>query len=359
MTSGPVSPEQLRQLPVPGARHALTAVQPAAPVLRVRYRDGVVVGGDGFPLWAPYALAVVRLPPVPAGRGVDELRVLDVVLGNEVLAATASPLAAPDRATPPGWTWAHQARTRLLMLVPIELHASFPHLGGVSTMGADRGRRGVEVGADQPVGEVSGVRLPEAALSTVESAIGARLPSAYRAFLATGNGSRPTAPALHPDFGFVADQYFFGLGREDWMADPVYANGWFADRLTPDYLAVGYVQGGLIAVKVRGGDAGSVWYLDDDDHRDADTFDAQYRCAHLLHRLADDFTGFWAQLRAVPYWLRQLARDLVAAGAAELVDVPYQGSSLPRSLSASGEVHQPPALIARARPAAGPGVTAG
>jgi A nuclease of the HNH/ENDO VII superfamily with conserved WHH len=338
-------------LPIPGARLALTAYRPAAPVLAVRYRDGVVVGGDGFPLWAPYALAVVELPPVPAGRGVDEMRVLDVLVGNEALAAAGSPLAAQDRATPPGWVWAHQAGGRLLMLVPAELHASFAHLGGVSTMGAQRDRRGVAPGgAPEPVGDTSTVSLPEAALSTVESALGYRLPGGYRDFLLAGNGSRPAVPALHPRHGFVADQYLFGLGRQDLMTDLVYANGWLGDRLTPDFLAVGHVQGGLLAVRVRGQDSGSVWYLDDDDPRDADPFDAGYRCAHLLHRLADDFSQFWSQLRPAPYWLRRLAADVVAADAAALVSVEHQGSSLPPAIAASARAGQPPALVTDLRP---------
>ena len=129
------------------------------------------------------------------------------------------------------------------------------------------------------------------------------------------------------------------------MTDLVYANGWFADRLTADFLAVGYVQGGLIAVKVRGQDSGSVWYLDDDDPRDADPFDAEYRCAHLLHRLADDFGQFWGQLRALPYWLRRLAADLVATGAAGLTQVEHQGTSLPAAVARGARAAQPPAVV--------------
>jgi hypothetical protein len=343
-----VSAEQLRGLPIPGARYALTAYQPAAPILRVRYRDGVVVGGDGFPVWAPYAPVAVSLPPVPAGRGVDEVRILDVALGNAVLAAEEHPAAAPDGATPHGWVWAHQAGTRALLLVPADLHASFAHLGGVSALGADRGRPGVDVAGEPRVGATATVALPERALSTVEDALGYRLPTAYREFLADTNGARPAVPAVHPDFGFVADQYLFGLARRDWMQDLVYANGFLADRLTPDFLAVGHVQGGLLAVRVRGADTGSVWYLDDDDPRDADPFDAAYRCAHLLHRLADDFAGFWSRLRPVPAWLRRLAADLVADGAATRTELPHQGSSLPRTATLSQD---PPPLVAEPAPA--------
>jgi len=52
----------------------------------------------------------------------------------------------------------------------------------------------------------------------------------------------------------------------------------------------------------------------------------------LLHRVADDFASFWAQLRAVPHWVRVLARDLATGGAARLVDEPGAGTSLPRNL---------------------------
>lgn len=341
----------MTQPPIPGARHALTVFRPEAPVLRVRYRDGVVFDGHGFPQWTPYARALVDLPAPPAGRCADELRVLDVLAGNEALAAAGSPLAAPDRATPHGWTWAHLARTRRIALVPIDLHASFAHLGGVATMGADRSRRGLDVAGAPGVGQTSAARLSEEALGRIEDALGHRLPAQYRQFLLDTNGARPAVPAVHPGFGFVADQYFFGLARQDWMEDPVYASGWFADRLTDEFLVAGYVQGGLIALRVRGGDAGSVWYLDDDDPRDADTYDAGYRSAHLLHRLADDLAQFWSQLRAVPYWLRRLARQLVAEGSAGLVAAQDAGRSLPRGLRSAELAHEPPTLVAGANPA--------
>ncbi|MFG2042839.1 SMI1/KNR4 family protein [Dactylosporangium sp. NPDC048998] len=348
MTQPPVP-----QPPIPGARYALTVFRPPAPVLRVRYRDGVVVGGHGYPVWTPYARALVDLPDPPAGRCVDELRVLDVLAANEALAAAGSPLAAPDRATPHGWTWAHLGRSRRIALVPIDLHASFAHLGGVATMGADRSRRGVDVAGAPGVGQASGVRLPEAALRQVEESLGHPLPAQYRQFLLDTNGARPAVPAVHPGFGFVADQYFFGFARQDWMEDPLYAGGWFRDRLTDEFLVAGYVQGGLIALRVRGDDAGSVWYLDDDDPRDADTFDAEYRSAHLLHRLADDFGQFWSQLRAVPYWLRRLAWQLVAEGRARLAEAEDAGRSLPRSLRPAELAHEPPALVPGARPEEG------
>jgi hypothetical protein len=339
----------LRGVPIPGARYALTVFHPPAPVLRVRYRDGVAVDGLGYPLWTPYARAVVQLPDPPAGRCVDEVRILDVLAGNEVLAAVGSPLAAPDRATPHGWTWAHLGRTRQIALVPMDLHASFAHLGGVSTMGADQSRRGVDVGAAPGVGRTSEVGLPESALDRMEESLGYLLPAAYRQFLLDTNGARPVVPAVQPGFGFVADQYFFGFARADWMEDPIYAGGWFGDRLTADFLVAGYVQGGLIALRVRGADTGSVWYLDDDDPRDADTFDAGYRSSHLLYRLADDFGQFWSQLRAVPYWLHQLARQVVADGRARLVEAEYAGASLPRGLRPAEQAHDPPALVAAAR----------
>ena len=335
----------VRDLPIPGARYALTVFHPPAPIMRIRYRDGVVVGGLGFPVWAPYARAVVELPDPPAGRGVDEVRVLDVLAANAALAAAGSPMAAADRATPHGWTWAHVGLTRRVALVPADLHASFAHLGGVATMRADRERRGVDVAGAPRIGAMSTVRLPESGLARVEESLGYRLPEAYREFLLETNGARPDFPAVHPGFGFVADQYFFGFAREDWMQDPVYVGGWFADRLTREFMVAGHVQGGQIAVKVRGDDVGSVWYLDDDDPRDADTFDAEYRCAHLLHRVAGDFGQFWSQLRAVPYWLHRLAAELVDDGRARLVAEEGDGASLPRSLRSPERSHEPPALV--------------
>jgi hypothetical protein len=221
--------------------------------------------------------------------------------------------------------------TRQLGLVPAELHGAYRHLGGVSTLAGEHRRRGLDVGGAGPVALRSDERLTEDAVAKVEDHLGYRFPGAYRRFLAATNGGRPDRPAVHPGLGFVADQRFFGLAREDWLQDLVYANHWLDDRLTPDFLAIGYVQGGLVALKVRDVDAGSVWYWDDDDPRDTDEHGAVDVCGRLLHRVGDDFDGFVAALRAVPYPLRWLARETVTRGGARLLAPVGMGAGLPRA----------------------------
>jgi hypothetical protein len=304
---------------IAGGRYAFQVVHPGSPMLRIRYRRGVAVDPHGFPDWIPYATALVELPPADPALGIDEARVLDVLTAN---AATRP----GGGATPDGWAWAHVAQSRRLALVPAELHGAFRHLGGVSTGAADRSRRGLAVQGEPPPIRVT-ERLSEAAVRAIEGRLGGALPAAYRSFLARTNGGRPGRPAVHPAFGFVADQPFFGADRDDWLQDLVYANAWFGDRLTADWLAIGYVQGGLIAVRVGGGDEGSVWYCDDDDPRDRDGYDAAEVCARLLHRCADDFAAFWRSLREPPPAL--LARARAAAAESVLVLDERLGSALP------------------------------
>jgi len=311
---------------VPGSRYAFQVVHPGSPMLRIRYRDGVAIDPYGFPDWIPYARVLVDLPPHSPVIGVDETRVLDVLTANEVAAASGNPLWIDEPAaaagTPAGWTWAHVARTRRAALVPIELHGAFRHLGGVSTGAADRSRRGLPTDAGAPPPIRYGERLDHAALAKIEERVGHALPAGYRAFLGRTNGGRPAWPAVHPGFGFVVDQPLFGLARPDWLQDLVYANAWFADRLTADWLAIGYVQGGLLAVRVRAGDEGSVWYVDDDDPQV--TGDGR---EPLAHRCADDFPAFWRALRPVPAAMEARAWD--AAARASVLSPPELGTSLP------------------------------
>ena len=318
---------------IPGTRYAFQVFHPTAPVLRVRYRRGVLVGPHGFPDWVPYARAVVALPPLPAGLTVDEGRVAGVLAANLAMAGSLDPLwrGPDDHATPAGWTWAFLAMTRQVALVPVELHGAFRHLGGVSTTPATKPGRGVTVepGDGSPPRVEFDERLAEDAVVKLEEHLGCPLPDAYRDFLARTNGGRPAAAAVHPRHGFLVDQPFFGLARKDRSQDLAYVSGWLRDRLTPHWLAVGYVQGGLLAVKVRGDDKGSVWYLDDDDPRDRDEYTAAEICDQLLHRCADDFASFWTSLRTVPGWLLDIAAGWVTTGAATPLTPDGMGADLP------------------------------
>ena len=58
--------------------------------------------------------------------------------------------------------------------------------------------------------------------------------------------------ALDAELGLLVDQPFFTVRDEAAVNDLVYVNKCLRDHLTKDYLGVGFVQGGLLAVKVRG-----------------------------------------------------------------------------------------------------------
>ncbi|WP_221326286.1 SMI1/KNR4 family protein [Actinoplanes sp. L3-i22] len=313
---------------IAGARYAFRAAFPASPMLRVRYRHGVPVDPWGFPDWTPYARILVALPPAIADLSVEEARVVDVRAADRVARGSGDPLWTGTVGTPVGWTWAHAAQTRHLALVPAELHASFRHLGGVSVGARSLAGHGLTAPAGEPPGILVADRLTEAAQDAADERFGVRLPPHYRDFLGRTNGGAPSVPAVHPGHGFVLDQPLFGF-REDRSQDLGYLNAFFGDRLTGDWLAIGLVQGGLLALRVRGEGAGTVGYLDDDDPRDRDHFTADDVCARLMHRLAGDFGSFWLALRAVPSDLEDLAES--AAARAEPVEPDGLGTLLPGS----------------------------
>jgi len=317
-----------RSVPV-GSSLAGRIVQLGPPLLRVRYRFGVYVTLGGYPDWEPYAAAMVGLGPVPSGRTVDEIRVLDVLAANRALArATAQGAASGAGRTPAGWVWAHVGTARQLALVPAELHAAFRHRGGVGGLRpATPDRRGLRIEAPGRPVRFRAVRtVAEEALVRFENWLGSPLPESYRGHLRATNGGLPTEPAVLPTAGFVADQPLFGLAAEDRAHDLGYVNTVLHDRFTPDLLAIGHVQGGLLALKVGGADRGSVWYWDDDDPRDDERYEAPVICRDLLVRCADDFDAFLGALTVVPPSLLDLVDE-----SAELVVPEGMGSALPRS----------------------------
>jgi hypothetical protein len=202
--------------------------------------------------------------------------------------------------------------SRTVALVPVELHGAFRHGGGVATLKVDRRGYGLRVDRPEPVPMAVTQKLTGELVARLEEHLGYPLPPAYRGFLMETNGATPTRPGVHPDFGFVVDQPFFGLARPDPHQDLSYATQWFGDRLTGDLLAIGYVQGGLLAVKVAGADTGSVWYFDDDDYRDRDGYDAPYISANLLLRCADDFEACRNALTVAPGYLLDRAAEAVS-----------------------------------------------
>ncbi|HKT00951.1 MAG TPA: HNH endonuclease [Rugosimonospora sp.] len=343
MTELPVT-EPPAQQPgeMPGARYAMNIVHPGSPVLRIRYRSGVLVDPYGFPDWVLYARALVELPdPVP-GLSVDEMRVLDVLAANACMAGAGEDplwtLTAPPLATPAGWCWAHLGLSRRIALVPIELHGSYRHGGGVRTMPVEPYRRGLRVDAEPvPVAPGVGDEVPEEVLGDLERVLGHPLPPGYRRYLAATNGAAPAEPAVLGGSGFVADQPLFGVARGDQHQDLGYVRGWLADRFTPDLLPIGYVQGGMLAVGVAEPIVDSVWYWDDDDPRDDAGYGPAEIRTRLLHRCADTFDGFWARLCRPPAVLVELAGELAATGRVRPVRVEDAGEGLPAALRGPGQ----------------------
>ncbi|MET7425261.1 SMI1/KNR4 family protein [Dactylosporangium sp. NPDC005555] len=323
---------------IAGGRHAFQVLHPGSPVLRVRYRAGIVVDAHGFPDWVPYARAVVQLPPVRDDLGAHANRVVDVLAANRVLAGTDPLYAdAPAGGGPAGWTWAHlpvvtPGAPRRAALVPIELHGAHRHLGGVSTARTDRTRRYLGEPGRWPVPSRVEATVADDALTKVEEHLGHALPADYRQYLRDSNGGGPHVAVVHVGLGFVADQPMFGVARPDALQDLLYANAWFGDRFTTDYVAAGYVQGGLIAVKVRGEATGSVWWFDDDDPRAKDDDTAEDVCERLLHHCADDFKVFWQMLCEPPEPLR------AAAAAADVTQLhpDRMGAALPAAKRPTG-----------------------
>jgi hypothetical protein len=339
----------------PGRHLALSVLPLRSPTLRVRYRHGVLIGPYGYPDWLLCARVVLELPAPDPRLTVDEVRVLDVLAANLAMARAAgtadgdplwpAPPTGDIVATPPGWCWAHAGPTgsesaRRLALVPVELHGAFRHAGGVRLL-PDTGRGLRFTAPPSAVGPAPGEPVPPDLVDKADQWTGWPLPPAYRRFLAATNGAGPVAPAVSPRFGFVADQPLFGLGRSDPLQDLVFAPPGLRDRFTLDLLPIGYVQGGLLAVKVAGGDVDSIWYWDDDDPRDREGFDAHDICANLLHRCADSIDDLWSELVTPPDWLMQHARYWVDHGLLRPVRDPALGVGLPPSYRAPGSVDRP------------------
>jgi hypothetical protein len=323
----------------PGSRFAGQVVRFAAPLLRIRYPDGVYVGLTGFPEWTPYARALVELPPPPPPVTAEAARVIDVLAANALLTGTGDPLwngcdTEEPVSTPDGWTWACLGMTRRMALLPVEAHAGFRHAGGIRTldrpvMGPGNGLPPASDPPAAPVPVTPAGTASEQDLADLERTLGTPLPAGYREFLARANGGRPAVPAVCPGFGFLADQSFFGFGHRDWLRNVGYVRQWLGDRFSDDFLPVGHVQGGTLAVRLRGPDTGSVWYYDDDDPRDDDSYDVGVVADHLLRRCADDFPGLLHSLRPVPDEWWRAARTVAGDGRVRLVTVPGQGLALP------------------------------
>ncbi|SFC14796.1 HNH endonuclease [Streptomyces aidingensis] len=310
----------------PNRAYAGQVVQFPDPVRAARYPGGVRVDADGYPDFGPYARAAAEIAEPPEGFGVDELRLTDYVSANAALHASGHELWAslPPVATPHGWTWHHVPDSRRLELVPVEVKALLRHHGGVATAAVDHDKRGT-----RPLAETRPVHFPvphsgavrEERLAAAEEKLGYRLPESYRSFLKAAGGSAPKGVALDAELGLLIDQPFFTLREEAAVNDLVYINKCLRDHLTKDYLGIAFVQGGLLALKVKGPEAGAVRLCAFDDFRDRDGLPVEERVNTLLLPCGADFDEFLLRLAGNPPELETVARLMVDGGFAHAVPV--------------------------------------
>jgi hypothetical protein len=298
------------------------------PVRAARHPQGVWVDADGHPDFSPYARAAAAIAEPPEGFGVDELRLTDYVSANAAMHAAGHELWASlsPVGTPHGWTWHHVYGTRRLELIPVEVKALLRHHGGLADSVADHDKRGTRpLQETRPVHfglPVDPVSVTEQQVRDVEEELGYRLPGAYRTFLKAAGGCAPNGVALDPDLGLLLDQPFFTVRDEAAVNDLVYVNKCLRDHLTKDYLAIGYVQGGVLAVKVKGERTGSVWFCAYDDARDGERWESPAeRVAELLLSCGDTLDEFLLRLAGNPPELETVANLMVDGGFATAVPV--------------------------------------
>ncbi|MFF4177535.1 SMI1/KNR4 family protein [Streptomyces sp. NPDC001750] len=316
-----------QQAAPPNAAYAGQLVHFPDPVRAARHPAGVRIGADGSPDFSPYARAAAEIAEPPQGFGVDELRLTDYVSANAALAASGHELwdTIPAVATPHGWTWHHVPGGRRMELIPVEVKALLRHHAGLAATEVDQDKRGT-----RPLQETrpahfglpkGAVAVTEQQVQGVEEDLGYRLPGAYRSFLKAAGGSAPVGAALDAQLGLLVDQPFFTVREEAAVNDLVYVNKCLRDHLTKDFLGVAFVQGGLLAVKVKGSGIGSVWFCAYDDARDRDGWNVQERVGRLLLPCGDDFDAFLERLAGNPPELETVANLMVDGGFARAVPV--------------------------------------
>ncbi len=316
----------------PNAAYAGQVVHFPDPLRAARHPGGVRVDDDGYPDFSPYAAAAAEIADPPEGFGLDELRLTDYVSANAAQHRAGHELfrGPSPVATPHGWTWHHVVGGRRMELVPVEVKALLRHHGGLADCPADRDKRGTRPLQDpfpahfalEP-GVPPGGAERESALRDLEEDLGYRLPGAYRDFLKAAGGRAPVGAAFDPELGLLVDQPFFALRDRAELDDLRYANKCLRDHLTKDYLGIGYVQGGLLALKVRGERTGGVWFCPYDDPRDRDGAweSARERVEALLVPCGDGLDAFLLRLAGGPPELETVANLMVDGGFARAVPV--------------------------------------
>jgi SMI1 / KNR4 family (SUKH-1) len=150
--------------------------------------------------------------------------------------------------------------------------------------------------------------VDEERLRDAERRLGFELPAAYRRWLRATGGGKPSVPARLSDQNFIWNQLAYGIRPDLASADLADRYGYFSDRLPPAYLPVASVHGGLLAVKVTGDQAGSVWFWDDDEPGRTDDTSVEEEEA-LLHRCATDWDDLLARLEPATSGLTEEQED--------------------------------------------------
>jgi hypothetical protein len=337
----------------PNAAYAGQVVHFPDPLRAQMYPSGVKVDPEGHPDFSPFARAAAEVADPPEGFGVDELRLTDYVSANVALRAQGHELWADVESpvgTPVGWTWHHAVApaspgNRRLELIPVEVKMLLRHHAGLAVSSADHGKRGTRpLQERRPVhfplpdaadaagaataaeGEAAAQLSPaetEQRLQSVEESLGYTLPGPYRLFLKAAGGRAPKGLGLDTDLGMLIDQPFFALRGERKLDDLAYVNKCLRDHVTKDYLGIGYAQGGLLVIKVRGDRIGTVGFLPHDDARDDGdpALTPAQRCERLLLPCGEDFDAFLLRLAGSPPELQTVAELMVDGGFARAVPV--------------------------------------
>lgn len=125
----------------------------------------------------------------------------------------------------------------------------------------------------------------EAAVLAVEEALGVTLPPAYRRWqLAVGGGELDRDEVIP---GTDGDGYIGELDPVD--ALPRYQDLEGTSNVPREYLVVSLGGGGCLAVRISGGDEGSVWWADTGA---AGRYPVGEPVEGIMARLADDFDAF-------------------------------------------------------------------
>lgn len=136
----------------------------------------------------------------------------------------------------------------------------------------------------EPNGSVSDQQVEE-----VERELGVRLPESYRRWLIHSNGGD-----LCDDVAIPGTDELGLISEIDCLDRLVHLQRLRRNRVVPtDYIVITLGQGGSLALRVTGDDAGSVWWVDYDL---AEEIDAQEPTDRVMLRVADDFNDFLVSL---------------------------------------------------------------